>query len=63
MRTLSNSILRLEHELEIAIEEILNDFERKTPLKIKNIKLLKCHDDMGPYYEIKVITQSKVKND
>jgi len=60
---LLNSILKLEHELEIAIEEILNDFEKKSPLRVKNIKLLKCHDDMGPYYEIKVITQIKTKND
>ncbi len=59
MRTLANSILKLEQELEIAMEEILNDFSKQSNLQIKNIKLFKEHDDQGPYYKFKVITSVK----
>ncbi len=61
MRSLANSILKLEQELEIATEEILNDFEKRSNLKIKNLKRFKEHDDIGPYYKFKVI--ANVKNE
>lgn len=60
---LNKNISTCELEIEVAIEEILNDLIKKNPkVNIRNIKIFKEHDDMGPYYKVKLITKLNDKN-
>lgn len=51
--------MKAEHEIEIAMEEILNDLEEKTSLKVKHLKIIKEHDEEGPYYKVRISTSGK----
>jgi len=56
---LKNNISRAEQQIEIAMEEILNDLEKKIPVKVKNIRIQKQCDDEGIYYKVKLLTSLK----
>lgn len=55
---INKNISTAEFEAEVALEEIINDLVKKVPsLNVRNIKIYKEHDDMGPYYKVKIITK------
>lgn len=60
---INKNISKAEFEVEVALEEIVNDLIKRVPnISVKNIKIFKEHDDMGPYYKAKIVTKINDKN-
>lgn len=60
---INSTVTKTEFEIEVAIEEVLNDLLKKIPkISVRNIKIFKEHDDIGPFYKVKIITRLNDKN-
>lgn len=60
---INKNISIAEFEAEVALEEIVNSLIKRVPsINVRNIKIYKEHDDMGPYYKVKIITKLNDKN-